>query len=229
MPLRRSSVIADDVLMTPPLRSLRSPTDDVESSLLLSTPYESSSVDTMSCCRTLELPPTPKSTTHTFAQLMNSCSTVNIVDLKKKILCDRWMDPNMDSFGAMPLPQPQAKESHREETELTCRKKSVINCHAKYWVHDDGALAQTEEGRGSKADAADVFIMTKPVDRSTCISMPETRRSAWWLCSKDSAAAAAAAVSVTGGTRLNWLDKTCNYFKTQKAPPKVNNFYTKRQ
>ncbi|KAI7892847.1 kinase-like domain-containing protein [Mucor mucedo] len=137
LPLRRSSVIADDVLMTPPLRSSLRATDDVES-YLLSTPYESSSVDTMSCCRTLELPPTPKSTTTTFA--------------------------------------------HRMDT-----------------------LAQTEEARGSKADAADVFIMTKPVD--TCISMPETRRSAWWLCSKDP-------------VRLNWLDKTCNYF-TQKAPQKI--------
>ncbi|KAG2202309.1 hypothetical protein INT47_010757 [Mucor saturninus] len=203
LPLRRSSVIADDVLMTPPLRSSLRATDDVES-YLLSTPYESSSVDTMSCCRTLELPPTPKSTTTTFAHRMDSASTVNMVDFKKKMPWDRWMDPNGDSFHSVPQPQAQAKEivTHRS-TVMGSDKSLVLN--ARYWIHDDGALAQTEEARGSKADAADVFIMTKPVD--TCISMPEARRSAWWLCSKDP-------------VRLNWLDKTCNYF-TQKAPQKI--------
>lgn len=77
LPLRRSSVIADDVLMTPPLRSLRHGSEDVES-YILSTPYESS-IDTMSCCRTLDLPPTPKSTT-TFQQLIDSSSSTVTID-----------------------------------------------------------------------------------------------------------------------------------------------------
>lgn len=76
LPLRRSSIITDDVLMTPPLRSVRHGSDDVES-YILPTPYESS-IDTMSCCRTLDLPPTPKSTTM-FQQLIGpSPSTVTI-------------------------------------------------------------------------------------------------------------------------------------------------------
>lgn len=193
--------------MTPPLRSLRNGSDDVES-YILSTPYESS-VDTMSCCRTLELPPTPKSTT-TFQQLIDT-SSVNM-DLKKKVLWDKFVDHNVDSYSMI----------QQQQQNRPCSGRSLLSntTTARYWIHDDGALAQTEEARGSKADAADLFIMTKPVD-STCISMPEARRSAWWLCSKDLAP-----------TRLNWLDKTCNYF-TKKIPEKVSLIifslsYTKR-
>lgn len=80
LPLRRSSVIADDVLMTPPLRSLRHGSDDVES-YILSTPYESS-IDTMSYCRTLDLPPTPKSTT-TFQQLIDPSSSIVTIDKRR--------------------------------------------------------------------------------------------------------------------------------------------------
>lgn len=80
LPLRRYSAVADDVLMTPPLRSLRHASDDVES-YILSTPYESS-VDTMSCCRTLDFPPTPKSS-QLLADTANSSITVNMDHFKR--------------------------------------------------------------------------------------------------------------------------------------------------
>ncbi|KAI9269640.1 kinase-like domain-containing protein [Helicostylum pulchrum] len=192
LPLRKSSVIADDVLMTPPLRSIRNGSDDVES-YNLSTPYESS-VDTMSCCRTLELPPTPKSTT-TFQQLIDAPSSM---DLKKKVLWDRFIDHNVDSYSMV-----QQLQQNRPSSGRSLLSTAI----ARHWIHDDGLLAQTEETRGSKADAADLFIMTKPVE-STCISMHESRRSAWWLCSKD--------MSV----ELNWLDKTFNYFTKRNDPEK---------
>lgn len=189
MPLRRSSVIADDVLMTPPLRSIRRGSDDVES-YILSTPYESS-IDTMSYCRTLELPPTPKSTTNTFQQLMETPS----IDLKKKVLWDRFVDHNVDSYTTVV----------QQQLQKNCPSSLLPTLH---WIHDDGALAQTEERRGSKADAADLFIMTKPVE-STCISMHKSRRSTWWLCSKDPV------------LELSWLDKTFSYFTKRKGPEKV--------
>lgn len=178
--------------MTPPLRSIRNGSDDVES-YNLSTPYESS-VDTMSCCRTLELPPTPKSTT-TFQQLIDAPS----MDLKKKVLWDRFIDHNVDSYSMV-----QQLQQNRPSSGRSLLSTAI----ARHWIHDDGLLAQTEETRGSKADAADLFIMTKPVE-STCISMHESRRSAWWLCSKD--------MSV----ELNWLDKTFNYFTKRNDPEKV--------
>ncbi|KAI8878469.1 Pkinase-domain-containing protein, partial [Backusella circina FSU 941] len=147
LPLRRSSIPADDILMTPPLKSHKHACDDVEPYLL----YDSS-IDTVSCCRTLEYPPTPKSTT---------------------------------------IPLMQQQNQHKS-----------LSKH--YWIHDDGALAQTEETRGSKCDAADMFVMTEPVQMASSIKPPST--GTWWLCDVEKTS--------------TWWDRTVSYFKRQ-LPEKV--------
>jgi hypothetical protein len=79
------------------------------------------------------------------------------------------------------------------------------NRHSKhYWIHDDGALAQTEETRGSKCDAADLFVMTEPVQ---IVASQPTSTCTWWLCDKETPA-------------NGWWDKTLSYFKRQ-LPEKV--------
>ncbi|KAI8647470.1 kinase-like domain-containing protein [Parasitella parasitica] len=196
LPLRRSSVVADDVLMTPPLRSLRHGSDDVES-YNLSTPYESS-IDTMSCCRTLDLPPTPKSTT-TFQHLIDSTVTI-----------DKRGDQNGDPYPAISsiLQQQQQNRPMITAAAAACSLISYSSAPRHHWIHDDGTLAQTEETRGSKSDAADVFIMTQPIE-STIVQQQEPR-STWWLYSKDEP------------HYPNWWTKTCDYllFK-RKAPEKT--------
>lgn len=236
-PLRRASVVADDVLMTPPLRSLRHGSEDVES-YILPTPYESS-VDTMSCYRTtMELPLTPKSTT-TFQQLIeattsttSSTTTVNNMDLKKKVLWDRFVDHNVDSFVNLP---PSMILQHNRPIISSSLLSTVTNNTARHhWIHDEGSLAQTEERRGSKADAADVFIMTNPVE-STLISMHEhsnhsdsekditststSSRSAWWLSSKgnNSTSGNPSQQLQQKQQQQNWWDKTYQYFTKRIA------------
>ncbi|CAO0797763.1 unnamed protein product [Mucor circinelloides] len=199
LPLRRSSIITDDVLMTPPLRSLRHGSDDVES-YILPTPYESS-IDTMSCCRTLDLPPTPKSTTM-FQQLIGpSPSTVTI---------DKKGDHNNDPYSVI-SPIMQQQQQNRPMITATAVNSSSISCSSAprhHWIHDDGTLAQTEETRGSKSDAADVFIMTQPIE-STIVQQQEPR-STWWLYSKDEP------------HYPNWWSKTCDYlFFKKKVPEKT--------
>ena len=179
--------------MTPPLRSsLRNGSEDIES-YILPTPY-ASSIDTMSCCRTMELPPTPKSTT-TFMDMQD-------LECKKRLVWDsRLMDQNMDSYSIMIQQQQQQNRSPISGGASILSTSTT----ARHWLHDSGLLSQTEETRGSKSDTADLFIMTKPVE-STLISSFEPKRSAWQLCSKEPT------------PKLNWWDKTCNYLtKTKPA------------
>ncbi|KAI8075467.1 kinase-like domain-containing protein [Gilbertella persicaria] len=190
LPLRRSSVVADDVLMTPPLRSLRHGNEDLDSYILSSTPYESS-VDTMSCCRTLDMPLTPKSTT-TFQQLSSSSSSTVMVPDKKK---------NNDSYSILSPIMHQRPMS------------SFSSSSPRHWVPDDGVLAQTEETRGSKS-AADVFIMTKNIETTFAMHDEKTTRSTWWLCSKDDSQQQQQQQQET------WWTKTCGYFK-RKIPEKT--------
>lgn len=77
----------------------------------------------------------------------------------------------------------------------------------RYWIHDDGELVQTEENRGSKADAAGVFIMTQStiVKKNTC-SLVHARRSTWRLCSKGEP------------SQSNWITR---YFKKSPTPNRV--------
>lgn len=72
----------------------------------------------------------------------------------------------------------------------------------RYWIHDDGELVQTEENRGSKADAADVFIMTQSIVKTRSFVHA---RSTWWLCSKEEP------------HQSNWITK---YFR-KSIPEKV--------
>ncbi|KAG0787214.1 hypothetical protein G6F22_007389 [Rhizopus arrhizus] len=124
LPIRRSSVITEDMPMTPPLRSLRK--ESIDSYI-----HDSSSFDTY-------LPPTPKST----------------------------------SF--------QLAEPHNILTVL-----------------DEGT-------RGSKADAADLFIMTKAIESKL---QPVGDQDLWRMCSKDEEVS-------------SWWEKTFDYFK-HKLPEKV--------
>ncbi|KAF1803553.1 kinase-like domain-containing protein [Mucor lusitanicus] len=201
LPLRRSSVIADDVLMTPPLRSLRHGSDDVES-YTLPTPYESS-IDTMSCCRTLDLPPTPKSTTM-FQQLIDPSPSTVTIDKRG------GGDHNGDPYSVI-SPIMQQQQQNRPIIAAAAANSSLISCSSvprHHWLHDDGTLAQTEETRGSKSDAADVFIMTQPIE-STIVQQDEPR-STWWLYSKDEP------------HHPNWWSKTCDYlFFKRKVPEKT--------
>lgn len=73
---------------------------------------------------------------------------------------------------------------------------------ARYWIHDDGELVQTEENRGSKADAADVFIMTQSIVKTR---LSVHARSTWRLCSKEEP------------HQSNWITK---YFR-KSIPEKV--------
>lgn len=224
--------------MTPPLRSMRHGSEDVES-YILPTPYESS-VDTMSCYRTtMELPLTPKSTT-TFQQLIeattsstSSTHTVNNMDLKKKVLWDRFVDHNVDSF--VNLPPSMLLQNNRPIISSSLLSTVTNNTARHHWIHDEGSLAQTEETRGSKADAADVFIMTKPIE-STLISMHEhsnhsgsekdipstsstsSSRSAWWLSSKGNNSTTSHHQSQKQQQQQNWWDRTFQYFTKRMAP-----------
>ncbi|OBZ91351.1 putative serine/threonine-protein kinase HSL1 [Choanephora cucurbitarum] len=157
LPLRRSSVATDDVLMTPPLQSSHHANDDLDS-YILSTPYESS-VDTMSYCKTLDLPPTPKSTTTTFQQFMTSSSTV-ITERRKE----------NDSYPAM-------------AQQIRTLPNSFVSAH-RHWIPDDGMPAQTEETKGSKS-AADVFITKNNIETNLHMHQQKMTRSTWWLCSKE--------------------------------------------
>lgn len=226
---------------------MRHGSEDVES-YILPTPYESS-VDTMSCYRTtMEMPPTPKSTT-TFQQLIeatttasstSSTHTVNNMDLKKKVLWDRFVDHNVDSF--VNLPPSMLLQNNRPIISSSLLSTVTSTTAARHhWIHDEGSLAQTEETRGSKADAADVFIMTKPIE-STLISMHEhsnhsgsekgsipststttnssnsSSRSAWWLSSKGNNSTTSNHPSQKQQQQQNWWDKTFQYFSKRMSP-----------
>ncbi|KAI8354028.1 kinase-like domain-containing protein [Blakeslea trispora] len=163
LPLRRSSVATDDVLMTPPLRYSRHTNDELDS-CILSTPYESS-VDTMSYCKTLDFPATPKSTTtfQNFINPLSSSSTVMVPEKKK----------DSESYNTSPIIQ---QISHT-------LPDSFLSSH-RHWIPDDGVLAQTEESKGSKS-AADVFITKSNIETHFKMHEQKMTRSTWWLCSKD--------------------------------------------
>jgi hypothetical protein len=152
-------------------------------------------MDTMLCSnKTIELPPTPKSTT-TFKQFIDSSVTVN-------------EDPYYPSSIL------QLQQQNRT---------------SKNWmIYDDAQTSTIEEStfllrRGSKADAADVFIMTKPIESNFSSSVimheqqhqqPISSRSAWWLCSssKDQQQLdASKQLEQQQQKELSWFVKTCNY------------------
>lgn len=116
-------------------------------------------------------------------------------------------DQNGDPYSVI-SPIMQQQQNHSITTAATT---SLISCSPRHhWIHDDGTLAQTEETRGSKSDAADVFIMTQPIE-STIVQQQESSRSTWWLYSKDEP------------HHPNWWTKTCDYFLfKRKMPEKVN-------
>lgn len=119
-------------------------------------------------------------------------------------------DHNNDPYSVI-SPIMQQQQQNRPMITATAVNSSSISCSSAprhHWIHDDGTLAQTEETRGSKSDAADVFIMTQPIE-STIVQQQEPR-STWWLYSKDEP------------HYPNWWSKTCDYlFFKKKVPEKV--------
>jgi hypothetical protein len=83
--------------------------------------------------------------------------------------------------------------------------------HRPHWCStttDSALLLQ----RGSKADAAQVFVMTQPVQlQQSGLVLESDNRSAWWLCSKEQDQ-----MDIQDQERGNWWSKTCGYLFTRK-------------
>lgn len=197
----------EEVMSTSP--HYRSSLQNFESYMLNST-QSSCSVDTMLCSSSrapMELPPTPKSTT-TFQ--LDSSVTVN----EDPFICSSSIQQNI-------------------------RSSLFSNNKTSHWMLHDAQTTTSSSAaifrRGSKADAADLFVMTKPIESNLLSSIVHeepvltNNRSAWWLCSKDLDVAAAkkneqeeVQKSKKKQKEMSWFDKTCQYLFN-------NNNHTKRR
>lgn len=180
--------------MTPPLHSLRN-IHDIES-YTLNTPYDSS-IDTVSCC-TREFPPTP---TTTCTQLMQSIKHRR----NSSHSSTSSHDPNNDAYHCInPLVQQHNHHrAHHWSSALTSTTTTATTT-------DSALLLQ----RGPKSDAAQVFVMTQPVELGLVL---ESDKSAWWLLNSSKEQHEECNID-----RSNWWSKMCDYlFERKKSLPET--------
>ncbi|KAI9469852.1 MAG: kinase-like domain-containing protein [Benjaminiella poitrasii] len=213
---RRSSIMTDDVLMTPPLRALcRGGLEDIES-YILTAPYESS-LDTMPCSRTLDLfPLTPKSTstfqqTHIATSL--SSSTVNMELYKRKAGWDQ-SDKNGDTYS---LVNPITQQQNRYIIPTTTQSLSSSPC--SFWAFGKGVLVRkTEENVDTKSKTADVFVMSQPVESSHNSALTHHVKF-WQLLSLDKKGRYRQ--QQQQANKSYWWNKAHDYFVRKKAIEKA--------